>query len=488
MKDMQESYGLLVGGKFSDPATACYRDVCNPANGEVIASVADAGEEDLDQAVRIAHEAFAGWSRAARGERARVLNAIADAMQTERERLARIETLNTGKCLVEADIQIGFCIDQYRYFAAAIAAHEDVCVQHDNGSYSLIQREPLGVVGIILPYNAPSMLMSWKLAPALAAGNTVVIKPASNAPLPVIAIAELMQQFLPAGVVNVVTAPGKAGNALVTHPLIAKISFTGSTAVGTGIGALAARNVVPCTLELGGKSAFTIFEDANIPRALQFATLGILSSAGQVCVAGSRLLVQDTIYARVVENLKEIFERVRVGDPLDQQSQMGPVIDEGQAESILSYVEQGVAEGARLVCGGARLSGGVFDKGAYMAPTILADVAPSATCAQEEIFGPVIVVIPFRDEAEAIAIANESRYGLGGAVFTENTHRAHRVAKAIRAGTVWVNEYLNSTHGAPFGGVAKSGIGREVHKMALEHYSTVKNICIGTSEDVPPIF
>lgn len=488
LRTLLESYGVLVNGAFVEPSNGQYQSIINPANGKKIVSVANAGNDDVDIAVTAAQTAFQGWAATTRGERARLLNRIADVLEKEQDYFARCETLNTGKCLSEATLQIGICIEQYRYFAAAILTLEDTVKPHENGGYSLVQREPLGVVALVLPFNAPSMLMSWKLAPALAAGNTVVIKPASNASIPVLEIARMCQEILPPGVVNVVPCSGQVGNHLISHPSVSKISFTGSSSVGAEIAATAARNVVPCTLELGGKSAFVLFDDADRKRALQYVGIGILSSAGQVCVGSSRLLVQETIYESFLEELAAMFSNVRVGDPLLADTQMGPVIDEKQLNNILRYVEIGVAEGATLRSGGNRLSGADYDGGFYLAPTILADVQTGARCAQEEIFGPVLVVMPFKDEQDAIRIANDSQYGLGAAVWTRDIYRAHRVSNALQAGTVWVNDYLYSPYGAPFGGYKKSGLGRELHKMTLDQYSAVKNICFGMSEEIPPVF
>jgi acyl-CoA reductase-like NAD-dependent aldehyde dehydrogenase len=330
-----------------------------------------------------------------------------------------VETLNTGKCIGESMLQMKTCIDHYRYFAGCMQTHEDLCVRHDEDTFSLVVREPIGVVALVLPWNAPTLLLTWKLAPAIAAGNCVVVKPASNAPLPVLEIGRLCQKIVPPGVVNVVTGSGrKVGNHLIGHDKVGKISFTGATETGCRIGETAGKNIVPCTLELGGKSASIVFPDASLDRAIQYTMIGILSTAGEVCVSGSRLFLHETIYDRFLEKLVTKFKSVRVGNPMLPDVQMGPVIDENQMNTVLHYIEIGQKEGARLACGGRRLRGGDFENGFFMEPTIFVDVENKMRIAQEEIFGPVLVVQKFSNEQEAIQLANESNYGLGAAVWT----------------------------------------------------------------------
>lgn len=488
MTKILNDYGPLINGSFVIRESDEVITDINPATQEILTKITCANSDDVDMAVANAEKAYQTWKTTSRGERAKLLNQIADTLEREKEYFARVETLDTGKCFHESLLQIGLCVEQYRYFASSINAHEDICVRHDDGSFSMIVKEPLGIVALILPFNAPSMLMSWKLAPALAAGNCVVIKPSSNAPLPILEIARMCQNILPPGVLNVVPCKNKAGNHLVNHPKIAKTSFTGSTEVGREIGETSGRNIVPSTLELGGKSANIIFPDASLDKALQFTTIGILSSAGQVCVAGSRLFLHEDVYDSFLEKLKIKFEAVRVGNPLQPDVQMGPQIHEKQMNTILNYIDIGKQEGARLVCGGKQLTGGEYDKGFFVAPTIFADVNNNMRIAREEIFGPVLVVIKFKTEEEVIKMANDSDYGLGAGVWTKDINRAIRVSSSLEAGTVWVNDYLNSTHGGPFGGYKKSGIGREVHKVALDYYSQIKNICVSPNEEYPPAF
>lgn len=489
MKLKRQRYSSFIGGDFIEHNNEKVRnDIC-PADGSVLAELCYAGNETLDDAVNIAQNAFKDWGKTKRTYRSKILNEMADVMENNLDYLAFVEAKDVGKPITEARMQMELCVAEYRYFASTIVSQDEAMIVHDNGSISAILREPLGVVGLILPWNAPAMLLSWKAAPALAAGNCVIVKPASAAPLIILELARLWADVIPAGVFNVLLASGaETGEAMLNHGGINKFSFTGSTSVGTHVGEVAGRNIVPCTLELGGKSANIVFEDAQLDRALQYTMLGILSTQGEICVGGSRLLLQKSIYDAFIERLKEKFESLTVGDPTDPENKLGPLIDEGQLKKVLEYVEIGKNEGARLVCGGNRIISKGRDKGFYVEPTIFADVNNSMRIAQEEIFGPVLSVIPFEDEEDAIRIANDSKYGLGAGVWTKDLSRAIRVGRAIEAGTVWVNDYLTSTPGNPFGGYKNSGIGREIHKMALDNYTNIKNLCLCPDEAVPELF
>ncbi len=487
--EMLKQYGSIIDGNIVlGPESNLLKDL-NPATGQVLAEIFGADKAIVDQAVESARKAHLSWKKTTRGERARILRTMADCLQANRDHMVEVETKECGRILFESGIHVDSACDIYRYFAAAIETNEEKLVCHDSGSFSCIVREPLGVAGLIVPWNAPTMGVSWKIAPALATGNAIVIKPSVNGSLPILEAVRLWKDILPPGLINVVVGSGDSiGDYFAGHPGINKFSFTGSTVVGRNIGATAGKNLVPCTLELGGKSASIIFEDANLDRALQKTIIGILSSAGEVCVANSRILVQESVYDKFVGMLKEKFEGCVVGDPMKPETQLGAIIDEKQMNKVLNYIEIGKKEGATLVCGGYRVTENGCDKGFFVAPTLFGDVKNSMRIAQEEIFGPVLCILKFKTEEEAIQIANDSVYGLGGAVWTKDINRAIRVSRAMQAGTVWVNDYLDSSAGNPFGGYKQSGIGREVHKMAMEHYTQVKNISVADSDFVPPVW
>lgn len=487
--ELLQKYGHLIGGRMVYPEGAEYSPDYNPATGEVLAEVVNGTAADVDAAVRAAQEAAAGFGALPNVERARLLNAIADMLDREADTIAAVETADVGKCIGESSLQAHGGADMFRYFAACIGGENEILRRHPGDAFSAIYREPLGVVGLIIPWNAPTMISIWKLAPALAAGNCVVIKPASGAALPILELALRLQKILPAGVVNVVCGKGSTiGDALIANPGISKVSFTGSTKTGRGIAAAAGQRLIPATVELGGKSPLVIYEDADLEKAVQFAMLGTLSSTGAVCVAGSRVLVQSSVYDKVVALFRDAYTRVRVGDPTQPEMQMGPVINRKQFDKVMDYIQKGQAEGATLLAGGKQLHGGVYDSGLYLEPTLFGDVKNDMTIAREEIFGPVLSLIRFEDEAEAIAIANDTEYGLGAGVFTRDINRAIRTARAIQAGTVWVNTYLNSCPGSAFGGYKNSGYGRELHAMALDAYSNVKNINVDFAEGGPIFF
>ncbi len=482
--NLQEKYGLFIGGEWVDASTDKTIDVMNPATGKKISSISEASEQDVDTAVKAAQKAFESWSKTSPIERQNVLLKIADLIDSHKEYLATIESMDNGKPIREtlnADIPLG--ADHFRYFAGAIRSEEGDAKMLDGNTLSMILREPIGVVGQIIPWNFPFLMAAWKLAPALAAGCTVVMKPSSHTSLSVLTLMRIIAKAVPAGVINIVTGSGSGtGNYLLAHKGLSKLAFTGSTDVGKNVYEAACAKMIPATLELGGKSANIFFDDCDWDMAMDGAQLGILFNQGQVCSAGSRIFVQDTIYDRFVESLAKIFSEVKVGDPLDPNTQMGAVIYESQLKKVLSCVEKGKAEGARLVVGGKRLTDGALGEGFFMAPTIFADVTNDMSIAQEEIFGPVVVIQKFSTEEEVIKLANDSIYGLGGGVFTTNLNRAIRVARGVHTGRMWVNTYNSFPAGAPFGGYKQSGIGRETHKVILEHYTQMKNIMINLNE------
>lgn len=479
----QESYNLYIGGEWVAAEGGATLDSTNPANGEFLAKVANASEADVDKAVKAAQEAFESYSKTTPMERAKLLNEIADIIEENAEHLAMVETLDNGKPIRETSaVDVPLAADHFRYFAGAILAEEGSANYLNNGMLSLVLYEPIGVVGQVIPWNFPFLMAAWKLAPALAAGDTVVLKPSSTTSLSILEFIKLVEEVLPAGVINVVTGSGsKTGQYVLDHPGIAKLAFTGSTEVGKTVAHAAAERLVPSTLELGGKSANIVFEDADWDEVIDGIQLGILFNQGQVCCAGSRIFVQESIYDEFVEAAVKAFENVNVGLPWNQDTQMGSQIDERQLEKILSYIELAKEDGATILTGGERLTADGLDKGAFMAPTLIADQANHCRVSQEEIFGPVAVVIPFKDEEDVIAQANDSIYGLGGGVWTKDINRALRVASAVQTGRIWVNTYNAIPEGAPFGGYKQSGIGRENHKMMLKHYSQIKNIMIDLS-------
>lgn len=481
---IQEKYQLYIGGEWKDSSDGTTIKTYNPANGELLSEIADATEKDVDDAVKAARKAFETWGKTTPAERAIILNKIADIIDNNAEYLATIETMDNGKPIREttgADIPLA--ADHFRYFAGVIRADEGVASNIDENTLNLILREPIGVVGQIVPWNFPFLMAAWKLAPVLAAGDTSVFKPSSTTSLSVLEFMKLIQDIVPKGVINIITGRGsKSGEYLQHNEGIDKLAFTGSTEVGREIGLSAAKRIIPATLELGGKSANIFFSDADMNMALEGIQLGILFNQGQVCSAGSRIFVQEDFYDEFIEKAVNAFEKVKVGNPLDSTTQMGAQVNEAQLNKILKYIEIGKNEGAKVITGGERFVKGDAKNGYFMKPTLLVDVNNNMRVAREEIFGPVGVVIKFKTEDEVIAMANDSNYGLGGGVFTRDINRAIRVAKSIRTGRVWVNTYNSFPAGATFGGYKESGIGRETHKSILDAYTQKKNIIVNLSE------
>lgn len=479
----QERYQLFIGGKWRDASDGATIKTYNPATGELLAAIADASNEDVDDAVKAGQDAFKTWSKTTPAERASVLNKIAAIIDENAEYLATIETIDNGKPIWETiGGDIPLAAEHFRYFAGVIRADEGSATMLDENTLNLILREPIGVVGQIVPWNFPFLMAAWKLAPLIAAGDVSVFKPSSSTSLSMLEFIKLIENIVPKGVINLITGRGsKSGEYLQHHKGLDKLAFTGSTEVGRGIGLSAAQNIIPSTLELGGKSANIFFKDADMDIALEGIQLGILFNQGQVCSAGSRIFVQEEFYDEFMKNAINAFEKVKVGNPLDSHTQMGAQISEKHLNKILSYVEIGKKEGAKIATGGERYVEGDASKGYFMKPTLLVDVTNDMRVAREEIFGPVGVVIKFKTEEEVIAMANDSDYGLAGGVFTKDLNKAIRVARGIRTGRVWVNTYDSFPAGAPFGGYKESGIGRETHKVILEHYTQMKNIIINLS-------
>ena len=482
--ELQNRYQLFIGGQWRDASDGEFFTTKCPANGEKLAECAQATKEDVDDAVREAWKAFETWKKVPTSERAAILNKIADIIDANTEHLAMVESLDNGKPIRETmAIDIPLSAKHFRYFAGCIMAEEGSANILDEQFLSLILREPIGVVGQIVPWNFPFLMAAWKLAPVLAAGCCTVFKPSSDTSLSVLEFARLVQDVIPKGVFNVITGSGsKSGQYMLDHKGFRKLAFTGSTEVGRQVALAAADRLIPATLELGGKSANIFFPDCNWEQAIDGLQLGILFHQGQVCCAGSRVFVHEDIYDKFLEDAVKAFNNVKVGVSWDPETQMGSQINERQLEKILSYVEIGKQEGARLICGGERITDGELAKGCFMRPTLLADVTNDMRVAQEEIFGPVACILKFRDEDEVIRMANDNAYGLGGAVWTRDLNRAIRVSRGIETGRMWVNTYNQIPEGSPFGGYKESGIGRETHKVILEHYTQMKNIMINLSE------
>jgi aldehyde dehydrogenase (NAD+) len=473
---------LHIAGQWREGHARRRFDAINPYTGCAWATVAQAEVEDVAAAIVAARDTFERWSRVSGYERSRLMAKLADLLEGDAERMGRLETTDNGKIIRETRTQMVLAARQYRFFAGyadKLWGQQIPLDQRDVFDYAT--REPLGVVALITAWNSPMGLLANKLAPALAAGNCVVIKPSEHASVTTLEFCRFVEAAgFPPGVVNVVCGAAEVGRALIDGG-VAKISFTGSAAVGREIAAAAGRRLVPVTLELGGKSPNIIFEDANLEHAAVGALAGIFGATGQTCVAGSRLLVQRSVHDRIIETLAERARRVRLGDPLDPSTDMGTAANEPQFRRILAFIERARSDGARLVAGGNAARGPGLEHGFFVEPTVFADVRNEMEIAQEEVFGPVLAVISFEDEQEAIHLANATRYGLAAGVWTDNLSRALRVTRALRAGQVWVNTYRSLAVQTPFGGFKESGFGREKGEQALDEYLASKNVMIDFS-------
>ena len=473
-------YGLFINGELVEPQSGELRDLSEPATGEALAGVAMAGEADIDRAVDAARAALDGaWGKTPPTERSRLLHALADAMVANRKELAELEVRNVGKAISSVKAELNQGVENFRFYASAIASIAGRSNPLGGSLLFYSLKEPVGVAGQIVPWNYPLMMTTWKLAPALAAGCTVVLKPDSATPLTALRLGELAAEVgFPPGVVNIVPGPGKTTGAyLVRHPGVDKIAFTGSTETGGEIMRTASSPIKRITLELGGKSPNLVFADANLDDAIPSSVWSIYYSAGQSCEARSRVLVEQSIYDDFVTQFSTKTEQLRVGDPLDPETQVGSLISTAHRDKVHGFVERGRDEGAEIVTGGEAGSG----KGAFNRPTVLAKVESSMTVAQEEIFGPVVTVIPFEDEKDAIRIANDVRYGLMATVWTGDPARGHRVASRIKAGTVGINTPYTAFPGIPFGGYKQSGFGRELGLETLDLYLETKSVLVSTS-------
>ena len=483
-------YENFIGGKWVSPLKGQYFDVVTPISGKVYTKVARSSSEDIELALDAAHSAAESWGKTSPTERSNTLLKIADCIEANLEMLAYAETVDNGKAIRETlNADIPLTIDHFRYFAGCIRAQEGGISQIDEDNVAYHFQEPLGVVGQIIPWNFPILMAAWKLAPALAAGNCVVLKPAESTPVSILLMAELIADLLPPGVLNIVNGYGReAGMPLATSKRIAKIAFTGSTSTGRVIAQAAANNLIPATLELGGKSPNIFFadvmdkDDAFLDKAIEGLVLFAFNQ-GEVCTCPSRALIQESIYEKFMEKVLKRVAAIKHINPLDTDSMMGAQASKEQLTKILSYLDIGKQEGAELLAGGSQAHlGGDLNEGYYVQPTIFKG-HNKMRIFQEEIFGPVLAVTTFKDEAEALAIANDTLYGLGAGVWSRNGNVAYRMGRAIKAGRVWTNCFHAYPAHAAFGGYKESGIGRENHKMMLAHYQNTKNLLVSYSEN-----
>ena len=490
--DFKEKYGNFIGGKFVEPVKGEYFDNVSPIDGKVFTKAARSTQEDIDLALDAAHQAFPTWSKTSATERSNMLLSIAQVMEDNLEYLATLETIDNGKPIREARAaDIPYCIDHFRYFAGVLRADEGSISEHDQHTVSIVLHEPVGVVGEIIPWNFPMLMLAWKIGPALAAGCTVIVKPAEQTPTSVMCLMELIGDILPAGVLNIVTGFGnEAGQALATSDSLAKISFTGSTETGRKVYHNAAENIIPVTMELGGKSPNVFFpsvadhDDAFFSKAIEGALMFALNQ-GEICTTPSRILVHESIADLFIEKMLERIKKIKPGNPLDPETMIGSQVSKAQFDKIMSYINIGKEEGAEVLAGGdAGNYEGDLENGYYIQPTILKGDNKMRVF-QEEIFGPVVALTTFSSTEEAIEIANDTIYGLGAGVWSRDAHELYQVPRAIQAGRVWVNQYNTYPAHAPFGGVKQSGFGRENHKMALDHYRQVKNMLV--SYDKEPV-
>lgn len=481
---------LFIGGEFVDGEAGGTIEVLNPHDNSPITKVAEAREADIDKAVAAATEAFPAWRRMAAMDRGRLLLKLADAVEANADELTRLEAVDTGHPLRDTRfLDVPRTAVTYRYFGGMADKFEGSVVPVEEGFLNYLMHEPVGVVGQIVPWNFPLMFTSWKMGPALAAGNCVVLKPAELTPLSTLRIAELMRDVgFPPGVVNIVPGYGPiAGQRLADHPGIHKLAFTGSTAVGREIVKRSAGNLKKLQLELGGKGANIVFGDANIPAAVGGSAFAIFHNQGQACIAGSRLLLHESIAEEFLDKFIALAKSIRLGDPLDESTEMGPLTSKMHQQRVLEYCDVAKDEGGEILTGGRVPDDPALAKGCYVEPTIVR-AKPSDRVCQEEVFGPFVTVTTFSDEEEAVGIANGTEYGLAGGLWTSDLQRAHRVAARMISGMVWINCYKRVNPGSPFGGVRSSGYGREMGFDAMREYTQTKSVWVNVDAQIPPYY
>jgi acyl-CoA reductase-like NAD-dependent aldehyde dehydrogenase len=486
-------YQMYIGGQWVDADAGEYFESDNPFTARPWALIPRGGPADVDRAVTAAHRAFTTgeWPRLNPSQRGALLRTLGDLVAVHAQALAEFEVRDNGKLFAEMRGQTAYMAHWFHYYAGLADKIEGAVIPVDKPAmFNYTRHEPLGVVGAIIPWNSPLLLAAWKMAPALAAGNTMVIKPSEYTSASTLELMKLVEQAgFPPGVVNVVTGFGAdVGVPLVEHPKVAKIAFTGSDGTGQKIYEAAARGLKRVTMELGGKSPNIVFDDADLENAAKGVISGILAATGQTCVAGSRLLVQQSVHDQFIEKVASMFRSAKMGDPMSADTQVGPISNKPQLEKILKYIDIAKGEGAGVVIGGARASRPECGTGWFVEPTIFQGVTSGMRIAQEEVFGPVMAVIPFKDEDEAVAIGNDVVYGLAAGVWTQSIRRALMMAERLQAGTVWVNTYRTNSYMSPFGGYKRSGFGREGGKDMIYEYLQTKSVWISTSTDVPNPF
>ena len=496
LSDIQQAVGLkspirhqlFINGEFVDALSGETLATLNPHDNSVIAQVAMAGHADVDLAVKAAQQAFPAWSRMQAADRGRILLKLADLIEANGEELARLESLDTGHPIRDCRmLDVPRTAGCFRYFGGMADKFQGETIPVDAGFLNYTLREPLGVVGQVVPWNFPLMFTSWKMAPALAAGNTIVLKPAEITPLTTLKIAELMREAgMPAGVVNILPGLGHvAGQYIAEHSDIAKIAFTGSTATGKRIVQASAGNLKKVQLELGGKGANIVFEDANLIAAVNGAAWAIFHNQGQACIAGSRLVLHENIADAFLEKFIALANSIRLGNPLDPETEMGPLTSAMHRDRVLNYVEVAKSQGGEVLAGGVAPGGDLAD-GCYVRPTIIRAKSYKDRVAQEEVFGPFVTVLTFKTDAEALEIANGTEYGLGSGLWTTHLQRAHLFAREIRSGMVWINSYKRVNPGSPFGGTGQSGYGREMGFDAMREYTQVKSVWVNIDAQIKP--